>query len=122
MESYGQFRVDRWLQVRHYPVFKHLGEKNGCLLILNLYTIFNSEKFGLYHVDFEHPMKTRTPKVSAKVYGNIVKTRAIDWTYTPRPSLIQASSSYHLSSSSNSLATYHVFLFISVVLHSTILI
>ncbi|EDW73065.2 uncharacterized protein Dwil_GK16842 [Drosophila willistoni] len=42
-----------------------------------------TEKFGLYHVDFNSPKRTRTPKISAKVYGHICKSNSIDWSYRP---------------------------------------
>jgi beta-glucosidase/6-phospho-beta-glucosidase/beta-galactosidase len=42
-----------------------------------------SEKFGLYHVDFQSANKTRTPKMSAKVYSKMVKTHKIDLMYLP---------------------------------------
>lgn len=42
-----------------------------------------TEKFGLYHVDFNSPERSRTPKVSARVFAQICKTNAIDWSYRP---------------------------------------
>lgn len=47
-----------------------------------------TEKFGLYHVDFKSKNRTRTPKASAKVFANIVKTHEIDWTYRPKPDVL----------------------------------
>ncbi|XP_059161912.1 uncharacterized protein LOC131944999 [Physella acuta] len=32
-----------------------------------------TEKFGLYHVDFNHPNRTRTPKASAQFFANLIR-------------------------------------------------
>ncbi|CAH2096849.1 unnamed protein product [Euphydryas editha] len=42
-----------------------------------------TEPFGLYEVDFKSEAKTRTPRKSAFVYKQIVKTRVIDPNYEP---------------------------------------
>ncbi|XP_075973346.1 myrosinase 1-like [Anticarsia gemmatalis] len=42
-----------------------------------------SERFGLYEVDFEDPARTRTPRKSAFIYKQIIKTRVVDHGYEP---------------------------------------
>ncbi|XP_068625370.1 myrosinase 1-like [Battus philenor] len=42
-----------------------------------------TECFGLYEVDFEDPARTRTPRKSAFVYKQIIKTRVVDHEYEP---------------------------------------
>ncbi|CAK1602810.1 unnamed protein product [Parnassius mnemosyne] len=42
-----------------------------------------TERFGLYEVDYESPNRTRTPRKSAFVYKQIVRTRELDWHYEP---------------------------------------
>lgn len=40
-------------------------------------------RFGLYEVDYESPERTRTPRTSAFVYKQIVKTKELDLSYEP---------------------------------------
>ncbi|KAM3964799.1 myrosinase 1-like [Aphomia sociella] len=42
-----------------------------------------TERFGLYEVDYESPEHTRTPRKSAFVYKEILRTRKLDWSYEP---------------------------------------
>ncbi|CAH4037045.1 unnamed protein product [Pieris brassicae] len=42
-----------------------------------------SVRFGLYEIDQNDPEKTRTPKYSALVYKEIVRTRTVDPSYNP---------------------------------------
>ena len=39
--------------------------------------LFFSEKFGLFHVDFNDPERKRTAKKSAEVYSQIIKSNKI---------------------------------------------
>ncbi|XP_065075628.1 myrosinase 1-like [Ochlerotatus camptorhynchus] len=76
-----------------------------------------TEKFGLYHVDFKNPNRTRTPKASAKVYANIVQTHRIDWSYRPKPEvMIKAPSPYRSNSSIRVPVIYLTLAMLGVVL------
>ena len=67
-----------------------------------------TEKFGLYHVDFKHPNKTRTPKLSAKVYSHIVKTKNIDFDHRPKLDPLHLSLTTEESSSCSMKASFVV--------------
>ncbi|XP_063838513.1 myrosinase 1-like isoform X1 [Ostrinia nubilalis] len=47
-----------------------------------------TERFGLYEVDYESPERTRTPRKSAFVYKEIVRTRALDFNYEPNTTIM----------------------------------
>ncbi|XP_059049864.1 lactase/phlorizin hydrolase-like [Achroia grisella] len=47
-----------------------------------------TERFGLYEVDYRSPERTRTPRKSAFVYKEIIRTRALDWDYEPDTSVM----------------------------------
>ncbi|XP_038220068.1 myrosinase 1-like [Zerene cesonia] len=44
-----------------------------------------SVKFGLFHVDFDSPERSRTPKLSAINFREIVRTKRINFDYLKRP-------------------------------------
>lgn len=46
------------------------------------------DRFGLYEVDFDSPERTRTPRKSAFVYKEIVRTRSLDHNYEPDTSVM----------------------------------
>ncbi|CAH2240555.1 jg21029 [Pararge aegeria aegeria] len=46
-----------------------------------------SERFGLYEVNYNDPKRTRTPRKSAYVYKEILRTRELDFHYEPDISL-----------------------------------
>ncbi|XP_050670537.1 myrosinase 1-like isoform X1 [Leptidea sinapis] len=46
-----------------------------------------TERFGIYEIDFEDPARPRTPRKSAYVYKEIVRSRTIDMNYEPDMSI-----------------------------------
>ncbi|CAB3253616.1 unnamed protein product [Arctia plantaginis] len=55
------------------------------LILTTFYTFYylNSDRFGLYEVDFEDPDPKRRPKKSAFISKQIIKTREVDPQYEP---------------------------------------
>ncbi|XP_060806757.1 myrosinase 1-like [Amyelois transitella] len=42
-----------------------------------------TERFGLYEVDYQSPERTRTPRKSAFIFKEMVRSHALDWHYEP---------------------------------------
>ncbi|KAL4712808.1 hypothetical protein ACJJTC_011878 [Scirpophaga incertulas] len=53
-----------------------------------------TERFGLYEVNYESPARTRTPRKSAFVYKEIVRSRTLDLKYEPDTSLMNIDKGY----------------------------
>ncbi|XP_075986700.1 myrosinase 1-like [Anticarsia gemmatalis] len=49
-----------------------------------------TEMYGLYEVDFTSPEKTRTPRKSALMYKEVIKTNILDPDYEPEKFLVEA--------------------------------
>ncbi|KAL0811274.1 hypothetical protein ABMA28_009690 [Loxostege sticticalis] len=66
-----------------------------------------TEKFGLFEVDFSIPDRTRTPRKSAYIYREIIRSRQLDLNYEPEDFAVDSVSSttergrYNYSSYSN---------------------
>ncbi|VVD00786.1 unnamed protein product [Leptidea sinapis] len=43
----------------------------------------SADRFGLYEVDYNSPERTRTPRKSAYLYKEILRTRTLDMHYEP---------------------------------------
>ncbi|KAJ8715454.1 hypothetical protein PYW07_009936 [Mythimna separata] len=49
------------------------------------------DKFGLFQVDFSHPQKTRTPRKSAFIYKEIIRTKILDPDFEPEKFIVEVS-------------------------------
>ncbi|KAJ8709566.1 hypothetical protein PYW08_009570 [Mythimna loreyi] len=50
-----------------------------------------SEKFGLFQVDFSHPDKTRTPRKSAFIYKEMIRSKILDPDFEPEMFIVEVS-------------------------------
>ena len=60
-----------------------------------------TERFGLYHVDYKSPNKTRVAKMSARAYKKLVATNKIDFNYYPEPEVFIETPKEYISYCSN---------------------
>ncbi|XP_059050551.1 myrosinase 1-like [Achroia grisella] len=88
----GLFDDDRIQYYRNYLSVLHDAIEEGC--DVRKYTAWSlidnfewkngyTEKFGLYEVDFSREDRNRTPRKSAYVYKEIIRTKSLDTTYEP---------------------------------------
>lgn len=47
------------------------------IAVMTYSSVIFSERFGLYHIDFNSPNRTRTIKSSAKYYQQVLQTKCI---------------------------------------------
>ena len=47
-------------------------------------SLFSSERFGLYEVDFDSEEKTRTARLSALVYKRIIQKKIVEEDWQPK--------------------------------------
>ncbi|KAJ4448532.1 hypothetical protein ANN_10550 [Periplaneta americana] len=93
--SYGYNDVCNGLLVsltRFKPVFRQLTAQHIIrvkFLLKQLIFNFLSSKFGLYHVDFNDPQRTRTPKESSYFVRNLTRTRVIPDEFILADSVLQ---------------------------------
>ncbi|XP_028162180.1 myrosinase 1-like isoform X1 [Ostrinia furnacalis] len=65
-----------------------IGYTAWCLMDNFEWTKGYTVRYGIYHVDFESPNRTRTPRKSAFVYKEIVRTRSLDIGFEPDTSVM----------------------------------
>lgn len=59
--------------------------------LMQLTLFFFREKFGLYEVDFSSPDKTRTPRKSAFIYKEIIRSKKLDPDFEPERFIVEVS-------------------------------
>jgi hypothetical protein len=91
LESVGQPGVDKWLHVsadkllfymtfiycRNVSLFFFQHCNKGTGICVNVYRFNNRSRAGLFHVDFNHPDKIRTPKKSTEFVKTVTRQRKI---------------------------------------------
>lgn len=61
----------------------HVSGQYVIVSFIHFVYMFFRDRFGLYEVNYDSPERTRTPRKSAYVYKEIVRTRTLDYQYEP---------------------------------------